>query len=345
MEGKHPGSVAALLVLSLLATACGGSEATTAAGGDGPDQRATGTASAEPEVLSGTVEVSGSSTVEPVSVRVAELFEEVAPGVVVNVDGPGTGDGFKLFCEGITDISDASRAIKDKEAAACAEAGVDFIELQVGIDGIAVITNSANSAVECVTKADLYALAGPEAEGVSSWSGANALAAELGGLGGFPDQELVIFGPGAESGTYDSFNEMAFKKIAKDRDIGYEARPDYNSSADDNVILSGIQSNDTGLGWVGFAFAAHAADVKLLDVDEGAGCVTPTAGSIAAGDYPLSRPLFIYVNAARAASSPALAAYVDFYMDRGLSAAVPEVGYVALADDLMAETRNSWDNR
>jgi len=293
--------------------------------------------------LFGTIEISGSSTVEPVSVRVAELFEDVAPNVVVNVDGPGTGDGFELFCLGQTDISNASRAIKPAEAEDCEAAGVEFIGLQVGIDGIAVMTNPSNSSVDCVTKEDLYALTGPESQGFSSWSDANGLILELGGKDRFPDAPLEIFGPGAESGTFDSFGEMSFKKIAKERGTEYVARPDYTSSADDNVILRGIQGSDTSLGWVGFAFAANATDVKLLDVDSGDGCITPTLDTIASGEYPLSRPLFIYVNPAKLAANSALGAYVDFYMtEASLIGAVAEVGYVPLASDAVAVTQARW---
>ena len=314
-------------------------------GGDGDDSAPATIKSPVPASaivdLKGVVEVSGSSTVEPVSVRVAELFEDIARDVVVNVDGPGTGDGFELFCNGETDISGASRAIKDVEVEDCAANGIEFIELQVGIDGIAVMTNVANSAIDCVTKADLYALIGPESEGFLSWAEANALATELGGKAGFPDAPLEIFGPGAESGTFDSFNEMTFKSINKTRGAGAEARPDYKSAADDNVILRGIKGSSTSIGWVGFAFAANASDIKLLKV--GDDCVEVNPGTIASGEYPLSRPLFIYVNSAKLADNPVVEAYVDFYMtEDSLQGAVAEVGYVPLAADAMAETQKRW---
>ena len=154
--------------------------------------------------LSGEIVISGSSTVEPISVRTQELFNETYPDVNISVDGPGTGDGFALFCDGATDISDASRAIKDEEAATCAENGIEFTELQVGIDGIGVMTNENNDAVECVSFADIYGLVGPESTGFGSWADANGLSAELGGAGDLPDAELTIFGPGEESGTFDS---------------------------------------------------------------------------------------------------------------------------------------------
>ncbi len=197
---------AIVLTLGLAAAACGsdGGDAGPA-DGSAADEPATDGAMAEVE---GEVNISGSSTVEPMSVRAAELFEEVAPDVIVNVDGPGTGDGFQLFCAGETDISDASRQIKDEEAATCAEAGIEYIELEVGIDGITVMTNPANETVDCVNFGDLYSLFGPESEGFSNWSDAQALADEVGGSLTMPDASLDITVPGTESGTYDSFGRV-----------------------------------------------------------------------------------------------------------------------------------------
>ncbi|MEQ8716621.1 MAG: substrate-binding domain-containing protein, partial [Acidimicrobiales bacterium] len=295
----------------------------------------------------GEVNISGSSTVEPISVRVAELLEDVAPGISVTVDGPGTGDGFALFCDGETDISDASRAIKDEEAATCADNGIEFIELQVGIDGIAVMTGPGNDAVECVSFEQIYGIVGPESTGFGSWADANDLISEIGGEGNLPDASLDIFGPGEESGTFDSFIELVLEDIADERGEEATTRPDYNPSADDNIIIQGIESGDTTFGWVGFAFAEAEGDrIKTLEVDGGDGCVPATAETIADNSYPISRPLFIYVNAAKAAENPAVEAYVDFYMsDAGLSTAVAEVGYVPLAPDAAAVTRAAWDGR
>ena len=293
------------------------------------------------EALSGDVVISGSSTVEPISVRVQELFNEGQPDVNISVDGPGTGDGFALFCAGETDISDASRAIKDEEAATCAENGIEFTELQVAIDGIGVMTN-VNNPVECVSFADMYGLVGPESTGVGTWAEGNALSTELGGNGDMPDAELTIFGPGEESGTFDSFVEIVLEDFADERGQDATTRPDYNPSADDNVILQGIQGSDTSFGWVGYAFAANAADVKLLQVDGGDGCIEATPDNIASATYPIARPLFIYVNNAAAAEKPQVAAYVDFYMGEGLDTAAAEVGYVELADDAKAATRAAW---
>ena len=333
------GAVAAALVLA----ACGGDDddAADEPAADEPADESSDEPAAEG--LSGEIVISGSSTVEPISVRVQELFNEGEPDVNISVDGPGTGDGFALFCAGETDISDASRAIKDEEAATCAENGIEYTELQVAIDGIGVMTNSNNDAVECVTFADLYALIGPESTGVGTWAEGNTLSAELGGAGDMPDAPLDIFGPGEESGTFDSFVEIVIEDFADERGQDATTRPDYNPSADDNVILQGIQGSDTSLGWVGYAFAANAQDVKLLQVDDGeSGCIEATPENIASAEYPIARPLFIYVNNASAADKPQVQAYVDFYMADGLDIAVSDVGYVELADDAKAETRAAW---
>ena len=312
--------------VALAASACGGSSDSS-----GP---------------SGEIFISGSSTVEPISLRVQELFNDIHPDVLIAVDGPGTGDGFVLFCSGETEISNASRAIRDSEAAQCAANGVNYVELQVGIDGLGVMTNAANDLVECVSFADLYALTGPEATGSGSWADVNAVSAELGGAGNLPDVPLDIFGPGEESGTFDTYVELVIEDPAEERGQEGTTRPDYNPSGDDNVILQGITGSDNSLGWVGFAFANGAQGVKLLEVDDGeSGCVAATPETIASGEYPLSRPLFIYVNSDRAANNPGLEAYVDFYMGVGLDRAVGEVGYVELTDAAKADIRAAWTER
>lgn len=297
--------------------------------------------------LSGEIVISGSSTVEPISVQVAESYAGEQPGVNVAVSGPGTGDGFAVFCEGETDISDASRQIKEEEAANCEANGIEYVELKVGIDGIAVMTSEANTAVECLSFADLYALVGPESEGFANWSDANELAAELGSEGNLPDAELVISAPGTESGTYDSFIEIAIEGIAEERGSEATVRLDYSSAADDNVIIDTISSNDTSFGWVGFAFADQASGVRLIPISEepGGDCIEANPDTIASNEYPISRDLFIYVNTAKAEENPALADFVDYYMSYGLDTAVSEADYVALTDDSKGETRSAWDGR
>jgi len=259
------------------------------------------------------------------------------------VDGPGTGDGFALFCKGQTDISDASRPIKDEEKAACQQAGINFIELKIGLDGITVMTNPANTAVSCLTKADLYALVGPESTGFKKWSDANALDKQLGGAGNFPDKPLDIIAPGEESGTYDAFIELALKGIADERGKpDDQTRPDYQSSGNDNVIIQGIEGSPSSFGWVGYAFAEeNASGVKILQVDGGKGCVAPTRETIADGSYPLSRALYIYVNTGKARANAAAKAYVDFYL-QGLKDFVAQAGYVDLPSSQIQATLQAW---
>jgi len=330
--------IAILVSMAMFATACGGGSDSTDTATDTSDSTSSSGDAAGSSDVSGDVFISGSSTVEPVSVRVAELFEDVAPDVFVDVEGPGTGDGFKKFCDGETDISDASRAIKDSEAETCAANGIEFTEILVGIDGIGVMTSENNSAIDCVDFGDLYGLVGPESDNVNSWADANAITGS-----DLPDAPLDIFGPGEESGTYDSFIEIVIEHLAEERGQAVATRSTYSPSGDDNVILSGIQSSDTTLGWVGFAFANNASGVKLLEVDGGDGCVAATADTIASNEYPISRNLYIYVNNGNAAENPALQAYVDFYVTEGLDSAVAEVGYVELTDAAKAEVRSAWN--
>ena len=343
--------MAFLAVFSLLAAACGDDDDSSGSTDDSATDDAQGSDEAEP--VSGDVVVSGSSTVEPISIAVAEQFSEVNPDVNVDVDGPGTGDGFELFCNGETDISDASRPIEAEEITACEENGVEFIELEVGIDGLSVLTNPANEAVQCLNFNDLYALVGPESEGFANWSDGQELATELGSDTELPDAPLEITAPGEESGTYDSFIELALGDPAEARleagsiteDLAETTRPDYTSQADDNATITGIEGSDSSFGWVGFAFAEEAGEgVKEVEVDGGDGCVAPSADTIADGSYPLSRSLYIYVSKASADDNPAVAAYVDYYLADGIGS-VEEVGYVAIPDDRLASSQETWDAR
>ena len=316
--------------------------ATSPAGGEtgAPGTPATG--------LTGSINASGSSTVQPITAGVAEAFNANNPGVAITVNGPGTGDGFKVFCQGETDISNASRKIKEEEAASCKAAGIEYVELRVAIDGIAVMTSSSNTAVECLTFADLYALIGPEAQGKNNWKDVQDVATALGSKTTLPDADLQIFGPGEESGTYDSFVEIVIADLAESRSQKDVTRPDYNPSPNDNVIVQGITGAPTSLGWVGFAFAEEAGEsVRLLSIDDGeSGCVAPTAETIANGTYPIARDLYVYVNKAKATENPALAAFIDFYLAEGTIASVlEEVSYVNLAPEALAETQAAWKAR
>jgi phosphate transport system substrate-binding protein len=286
---------------------------------------------------------------------VGELLLDCGSGIAATVDGPGTGDGFQLFCAGETDISDASRPIKEEEAAACEDAGIEFVELKIAFDGISVLTNPANDAIDCLSFEDLYALIGPESEGIDNWADAQDLATELGSATELPDADLTITAPGAESGTYDSFVELALTGISETRaeagDITEDqvgtSRNDYASQADDTAIIAAMEAEDTPLGWVGFAFAEEAADqVKELGVSkEGGDCVEPSAETIADGTYPLSRSLYIYVNKAKAEANPAVANYVDFYLSATGIASVTEAGYVALPADQLEASNATWVDR
>ena len=295
--------------------------------------------------------VSGSSTVEPITSIALEDFAATNPNLTYSVDGPGTGDGFALFCAGETDISDASRAINDEEVAACEENGINYVELQIGIDGLSVITSPENAEVTCLSFGDLYALLGPESENFDTWSAADDLAEEIGADFGeihapYPDAALDVTAPGEESGTFDSFVELVIADIAEARGADETTRPDYQASAEDNVIIENIAGSPSSLGWVGFAFADQNGDaVKSLEVDGGDGCVAPSPDTIASGEYPIARPLFIYVNTDEAEARPELVAFVDYYLsDEGI-AAVTEADYVALDADALAETRAAWDGR
>ncbi|HEX6231467.1 MAG TPA: substrate-binding domain-containing protein [Actinomycetota bacterium] len=339
---KWAAAVGALSALAIVGAACS-NDAGANDGGGGTDAENGGGG------LTGDLFISGSSTVEPISALVAELFAEENPDVGISVQGPGTGDGFELFCNGETDISDASRPIKDEEAEVCASNGIEYIELEVAIDGLTVMTSPANEAVACLNFADLYALMGPESQGFTNWSDADALGAELGGIGApYPDAPLTMVAPGEESGTYDSFLELVFEDIAEERGQEPVARPDYQASANDNVIIDGIAGSDTSLGWVGYAFYVQNADVvKEVGVAEGTGsdCVPANDQTIASGEYPLQRSLYLYVNRAKAEASEALRSFVDLYVtDTGLVDVVAQVGYVSLPDDRREATRSTWDS-
>ena len=374
--------LAGAMAASLVLAACGGdddddsgseSTATTAAAAEEATEEATEemTEEATEEMteeaaggadladLSGSIFVSGSSTVEPISIAVGNAFADMAPGVAVTVEGPGTGDGFAKFCNGETDISDASRAIKAEEIENCEANGIEFIELIVAVDGLSVITSAENDAIECLSFVDLYALLGPDATGINNWADATAPADEIAAvvtdLGAvntpYPDAELTVTAPGEESGTFDSFVEIVIESVGDE--LGAEdpnVRPDYTASPNDNVIIEGIAANVTSLGWVGFAFVEENLDVvKPLQVDGGGGCVEPTPETIASNEFPIARNLYIYVNTTKLEENAALAPFVDFYVNEGITTLVGtgegQVPYVPLSDEGLAETQAVWADR
>ncbi len=341
-------AVAIALVATLSLAACGGGDSSSSSDNTGSSGKG------------GSIFVSGSSTVEPITAAVAKLFSDANPNIAIQVEGPGTGDGFAKFCNGESDISNASRPIKAEEVQKCVDNGIEFIELKVAIDGLSVITSSRNSAVDCVSFADLWVLLGPDATGRNKWSSADKAAAELkaeiGDKAGkinapYPDAALSVVAPGEESGTFDSFVEYAMAPVAKL--LGAEddmPRPDYTASPNDNVIIEGISANTTSLGWVGFAFVEENLDkVKPLQVDAGKGCVAPSTDAIASGEYPIARALYIYVSATKLEGNSALQSFVDLYLsDEGLSVigtGPGQVPYVPLASSDLEATRAVWTAR
>jgi phosphate transport system substrate-binding protein len=309
--------------------------------------------------MTGEFLISGSSTVFPIVNKQAEEFGAANPGVAIAVEGPGSGDGARLFCAGDVPIGNASRQYKDAELEECAANGIEFIELRRAIDGISVITSVENDAVECLSFDQLYALTSDAAIGIKNWSEANTLLADIGSPAGeLPDAKLDIYAPGEESGTFDSFVEIVIEGVAKGKtgldteanEFADHARPDYNSSPDDNIVIAGISGNRYSLGWVGFAFAKEAAEAgqaKLVQVRQQADgeCVSPTPETIASAEFPIARFLYTYINAGVVESEPAVAAFVDYMMsDTGLES-VTAAGYVQLNDEDQAKAQDLWATR
>jgi phosphate transport system substrate-binding protein len=323
--------------------------------------------SALAQELEGSVVVSGSSTVRPITDLVAEGFAAANPNVTVSVDGPGSTVGFELLCNGDIDIGDASRAIKDTELETCNGAGISPVELNVGIDGLAVITSTQNDALECLNFNDLYAIFGIESDDLRTWEDIAAFAGELGSTtSAWPSGDIAITAPGDESGTWGSFIEITLQGIQDARaEAGNEAAAEtdadgkivrrtrlpgdiYVASGDDNAIIEGVGGNPNGIGFVGFAYAINNADrVRMIPIDGGDGCVEPDHDTVASGTYPIARPLFIYPDTGRLDANgerynAAVKPFVDYYLsDEGI-ANVEGAGYVALAPEALEETRSAW---
>lgn len=315
------------LLVGLAALAC--SSATPAAPAV-PDQAApaapaatTAPAMAASADLSGTIEIDGSSTVFPVSEAVAEEFHKIHPDVRVNVGVSGTGGGFKRFTVGEIDISDASRHIKDKEAQTAADNGIEYYPLRVAMDGLSVLVSPDNDFVECLSVEQLKAIWEP-GSAVNNWDDVDPA---------FPDKKIVLYGPDTDSGTFDYFTEEVVGEAQA-------SRADYTASADDNVLVQGIAGGRYSLGYFGYAYYAENTDkLKLVSVDSGNGCVTPTSETIENGTYsPLSRPLFIYVSK-QSLERPEVKAFVEFYLDNAAELA-QEVGYIRLGEAEYAANRD-----
>jgi len=264
------------------------------------------------------IKIDGSSTVYPITEAVAEEFQKAKRGTVkVTVGISGTGGGFKKFSRGETDISDASRPIVKKEIDACKEAGIEYIELPVAYDGIAVMVNPKNNWVSSMTPEDLKKIWEPAAEGkVIRWNQVNPK---------WPDVPLKLYGPGVDSGTFDYFTEAI---VGKSR----ASRGDFTASEDDNVLVQGIATDRGALGFFGYAYYAENTDkLKLIAIDGGKGSITPSEKTIMDGTYqPLSRPIFIYVNK-KAAERPEVKEFVEFYL-KNAPKLVKQVKYVPLPD-------------
>jgi phosphate transport system substrate-binding protein len=272
------------------------------------------------------IKIDGSSTVYPISEAVAEEFQKKT-GVKVTVGESGTGGGFKKFCRGETDISDASRPISQKEMDACKEAGVQYIELPVAYDALTVVVNSKNVWVKSFTVEELKKIWAPGSS-VKNWNQVNPT---------YPNQPLQLFGPGTASGTFDYFTEAINGKAKS-------SRTDYTPSEDDNVLVQGVTGNAGGLAYFGYAYYEENKDKLRAIPIIAKGSTTPVLPSPEAvmnGTYqPLSRPLFIYVNATAAAFRPEVKAFVNFYLENAPTL-VKEIKYVPLpADDYAAVTEH-----
>ena len=302
-----PGFAALALALS----ACGGDNA-EGAEGDG---------------ASGSVTIDGSSTVYPMTTAANELLREQNPNIEAAVGQAGTGGGFERFCAGETDISDASRPIEEDEIAACEENGVKYTELQVATDALTVVVHP-DLAVDCLTTDQLIQLWEPKSQ-VDNWSDLDP---------SFPDQEIALFGPGTDSGTYDY---MASDVIG---DESESTRDDYEASEDDNVLVQGVAGTEGATGYFGYTYYEENQDsLKALEIDDGNGCVAPSVETAQAGEYtPLSRPLFIYVNNAKYTESAAVKEFTDFYIEN-LQQIAEAALFIPLNDEQYAETQSALD--
>jgi phosphate transport system substrate-binding protein len=299
--------VASAAVLAVGVAACGSSddEATGGGGGD----------------LSGTIRIDGSSTVAPLTEALAEQFQAENPGVKVTVGTSGTGGGFEKFCIGETDISDASREIEPEEAATCKKEGIGYEDVHVATDALTVMINNENP-VSCLTVDQLSAVWGPGSK-ISNWS-------EIPGLKEEFDEELALFGPGTDSGTFDYFT---------DEINGEEGatRKDYNNVGEnDNATVTGVEGSPGGMGYAGFSYyTENEGKLKALEVDGGKGCVGPSVESAQDGSYtPLSRPLFIYPSDS-ALQKPEVKAFVEYYLENATGVA-ESVGFVPLTEEQLS---------
>jgi phosphate transport system substrate-binding protein len=311
------------------------------------------------------VSISGSSTVEPITSLTAELFAEEQPEATIRVDGPGTGDGFVLFCDGETDASDASRPIEEEESTTCESNGVEYTELPVAIDGLTVVANNA-SKIKCLSFNDLYAIFGPESgDGETDLADASALATELGGSKAPKSGTVQKFTPGPESGTYDSFFDIAYSDVMEERLAAGNIPADKVGTNDDgeqeviepivsagtfpndNEIVKRVEGADNGIGFFGFAYySENKGDLKGIAIEnpETGKCVKPTAKTIRDGSYPIARTLYVYPNHARLAENDTFKDFMDFMITKqNLTDTVELAGYVPLHGDEITTTVDAYE--
>jgi phosphate transport system substrate-binding protein len=291
------------LAIALVAAACGG------------DDDAGGEATGEGGSLSGSIVIDGSSTVAPVTEAIAEEFRKEQSGVQVTVGTSGTGGGFTKFCNGETDVQDASRAIEDEEKQACEAKGIKYQEFRIGLDGLAVVTSAQNQFLDTLNFEQMAEIW--KQGGAKTWNQVDPK---------FPNEELAIFGPDAESGTYDFFNE----EVLGDPEEGApKPRTDYTASSDDNTLVQGIEGEANSWGYFGFAYYQNNQEgLKVIKVAEkGTTGIEPTPETIESGEYPLSRPLYIYVKE-DSLKKPEVGQFVKFYLEQ-TPQLIADVGYVA----------------
>lgn len=285
--------VGAVMAIALIGVACGGDEPSDSASGGGT------------AALTGDIRVDGSSTVGPLTEAAAEFFQGENPDVRVTVGISGTGGGFEKFCAGETDANDASRQIETDEEELCTTAGVEWVEMQVANDGIAVVINPENDWADSLTVEQLKMIWNDGSK-IDNWNQVDP---------SFPDVPLELFGPGTDSGTFDYFTDA----INGEEGV---SRTDYNATEDDNVTVQGVRDTEGGIGYFGLSYYEQNADqLKLVAVDGGSGPVTPSLETVQSGEYtPLSRPLFIYPSV-EALQRPEMAAFMQFYLDNAQSIA------------------------
>ncbi|GAB4341454.1 MAG: PstS family phosphate ABC transporter substrate-binding protein [Cyanophyceae cyanobacterium] len=320
--------LAATAVSATAIAACGGAtnQATTEGGS------ATETAAAGGSGLSGAVMVDGSSTVFPISEGMAEEFMKANPDVRVTVGVSGTGGGFKKFCAGETDMSNASRPIKQSEIDLCKQNGIEYVELPVAFDGLSVVVNKENTWAACLKPDELKKMWETAAEGtVTSWRQIRP---------DFPDQKLGLYGPGTDSGTYDYFTDAI-------NGTEGESRGDFTASEDDNVLVQGVEADPNSLGFFGFAYYEENADrLKLVEIENSAGqCVAPNAQTIADGSYnPLARAIFVYFSKKSLEEKPAVKAFAEYHLDPANGNLVTETGYVPMPADINTKAQARLQN-